>query len=209
VKVNVERDTTASSQRVDLANDSLVLRGVTSSTALEGLVTRVGRGTTSQLPLERPVAVDITANTGASRDSLSVLAPETVGGLGVDEAYNRESVQLQCTWLHEKLTIRVDNGGDVKVVLVDESLDSRVGAVLGQQLVGHVLGSLKQTMSAMQHQQKQFYPTMVAIHSRAWTVPWKTTAGLEPLPPLPQMWIPVRARPWKEFPRVKTSERLG
>lgn len=40
------------------------------------------------------------------------------------------------------LTIGVDNRGDVKVELVDESLDSRVAAVLGQELVGHVLGSL-------------------------------------------------------------------
>lgn len=40
------------------------------------------------------------------------------------------------------LTIRVDNGGDVEVELVDNSLDSGVAAVLGQELVGHVLGSL-------------------------------------------------------------------
>lgn len=40
------------------------------------------------------------------------------------------------------LTIRVDDGSDVKVKLVDGSPDSRVTAVLGQQLVGHVLSSL-------------------------------------------------------------------
>jgi len=32
----------------------------------------------------------------------------------------------------------VDDGGDVKVKLVDEGLDARVGAVLGQKLPGEV-----------------------------------------------------------------------
>jgi hypothetical protein len=41
-----------------------------------------------------------------------------------------------------RLTIGVDDGSDVEVELVDDSLDSRVGAILGQKLVGHVLGSL-------------------------------------------------------------------
>lgn len=41
-----------------------------------------------------------------------------------------------------RLTIGVDNGSDVEVELVDDSLDSSVGGVLGQKLVGHVLGSL-------------------------------------------------------------------
>jgi hypothetical protein len=33
---------------------------------------------------------------------------------------------------------------------------------------------------------------MLVIHSRAWTLPWKTTAGL-PLPDEPQKWMPVMA----------------
>ena len=41
-----------------------------------------------------------------------------------------------------ELTIGVDNRSDVEVVLVDEGLDGRVGGVLGQELVGHVLGGL-------------------------------------------------------------------
>lgn len=85
VEVNVESNALASSERVDLALDSLELRTVTSGLSLVGLVTRVSGGTTSELPLVRPVTVDVTANTGVSRDSLSVLAPETVGSLGVDE----------------------------------------------------------------------------------------------------------------------------
>lgn len=86
MEVNVERNSTTSSKRVDLADDGLELRAVTSGTALEGLVTRVGGGTTGEFPLVGPVAVDITADTRASGESLTVLAPETVGGLGVDEA---------------------------------------------------------------------------------------------------------------------------
>lgn len=154
MEVDVERDTTASSERVNLANDSLELRAVTSGTALEGLVTGVGGGTASQFPLVRPVAVDVTANAGASRDGLTVLAPETVGGLSVDEAYHYELVTIQTrSWV--MLTIRVDNGGDVKVVLVNNSLDSSVRSVLGQQLVGQVLGSLEQTMLVISQQSKQ------------------------------------------------------
>ena len=42
-----------------------------------------------------------------------------------------------------ELTIGVDNRSDVEVVFVDEGLDGRVGGVLGQELVGHVLGSLQ------------------------------------------------------------------
>lgn len=93
VEVNIEGDTATSSQRVDLALDSLELRAVTSSTALEGLVTRVGRGAASELPLVGPVTVDVTTNTRASGQSLTVLAPKTVGGLGVDEACDRISVK--------------------------------------------------------------------------------------------------------------------
>lgn len=85
MEVNVESDALASSKRVNLALDGLELRAVTSGLSLVGLVTWVGRSTTSKLPLVRPVAVDVTTNAGVSRDSLSVLAPETVGGLGVDE----------------------------------------------------------------------------------------------------------------------------
>jgi hypothetical protein len=86
VEVNVERNSTTSTERVNLALDSLELRAVTSGTALEGLVTRVGGGTAGEFPLVGPVAVDVAADTRASGEGLTVLAPETVGGLGVDEA---------------------------------------------------------------------------------------------------------------------------
>ncbi|KAI6758554.1 hypothetical protein HG530_010794 [Fusarium avenaceum] len=118
VEVNVEADTLASRQRVDLSLESLVLGTVACSESLVGLVTRVGGSTTGELPLVGPVAVDVSANARVSGNSLTVLAPETVGGLGG----------------RVRLTIGVDNGSDVEVELVDDSLDSSVGGVLGQKL---------------------------------------------------------------------------
>jgi hypothetical protein len=85
VEVNVESDTLASSQSVDLSLESLVLGTIACSASLEGLVTRVGGSTTGELPLVGPVAVDVSANARVSGNSLTVLAPETVGGLGVNE----------------------------------------------------------------------------------------------------------------------------
>lgn len=72
-----------------------------------------------------PVAVDVAADARGARVGLAVLAPETVAGLGVDEA------------------VRVDDGEDVELVLVDEGLDGGVGAVVGQEVVGLVLGDLE------------------------------------------------------------------
>lgn len=85
MEVNVEGDTLTSRQRVDLSLESLVLGAVACSESLVGLVTRVGGSTTGELPLIGPVAVDVSANARVSGNSLTVLAPETVGGLGVNE----------------------------------------------------------------------------------------------------------------------------
>lgn len=85
MEVDVESDTLASSQRVDLSLESLVLRTVACSESLVGLVTRVGGSTTGELPLVGPVTVDVSANARVSGNSLTVLTPETVGGLGVNE----------------------------------------------------------------------------------------------------------------------------
>jgi len=46
---------------------------------------------------------------------------------------------------------------------------------------------------------------MPVIHSRACTLPWKTTAGFLPLPDEPQMWMPVMGRPLREDPEVTTA----
>lgn len=50
---------------------------------------------------------------------------------------------------------------------------------------------------------------MVVIHSRACTVPCQTTPFCEPLPPLPQMWIPGMSRPSRDLPAEMTSALSG
>jgi hypothetical protein len=72
--------------------------------------------------VERPVAVDVPADTAGRGGRLTVLAPETVIGLGVGEA----------VWVY--------NGEDVEVVLVLESCGC---GVLGREkLVGCVFNNL-------------------------------------------------------------------
>lgn len=41
-----------------------------------------------------------------------------------------------------RLTVRVDDWEDIKVVLVDKSLDLRVGGIVGEQIVAQVLDGL-------------------------------------------------------------------
>lgn len=71
-----------------------------------------------------------------------------------------------------RLTIRVDNGQNVKVVLVKQSLDSGIILLVAiNELVGEVFDNLSQ-ISNMNHIDIKFGQcTMVVIHSRAWTVP--------------------------------------
>jgi len=64
---------------------------------------------------------------------LAVLAPQAVGGLGVDEA------------------VGVHKGDDVEVVLVEDGLDRRVGAVVHEQLVREVLDDLGRDPLASVH----------------------------------------------------------
>ena len=68
------------------------LRSVTLSSTLEVLCARVGGGTTGNSPLVGPVSVDVVTEAGAARGRLTVLAPETVVGLSVDEACHKTSV---------------------------------------------------------------------------------------------------------------------
>ena len=69
-----------------------------------------------------PVAVDIASNTCVTRDSLPIFAPETVSGLGVDEA------------------IWVDNGRNVEVELIDDRRHGRV-SVFGEKLPREIFRS--------------------------------------------------------------------
>ena len=54
------------------------------------------------------LTVDIATNTCVTTDGLSVLAPKTIGRLGIDK------------------TVRVHNGRDVEVELINKRLDARV-----------------------------------------------------------------------------------
>lgn len=88
---------------------------------LVGLRAGVCRCTSCSRPLVWPVTVDIPANARVAADGLTVLAPQAVRGLGVDES------------------IRVHNGSDVEVELVHHGGDGGVRPVLGQQRVRDVL----------------------------------------------------------------------
>lgn len=144
VEINVQTDTARRLQLQRESNEALVLRCVACGETYNSkrislshsmnievmhlltfvrLRARVRGSSTSGRPLVRPVTVDISTHAGAGADSLAILAPQAIGSLRVDEA------------------VRVDDREDVIVELVDDSLDSRVGAVFGEELVRNVLHS--------------------------------------------------------------------
>lgn len=86
VDVKVQSDALAVTEGVHLCHEPLVFRRVARSQSLVCLRARRGRCSASNFPLVGPVAVDVATNTAAGADGLAVLAPETVGCLGVDEA---------------------------------------------------------------------------------------------------------------------------
>lgn len=79
-----------------------------SALTLVGLRARICRCATSSRPLVRPITVDVTTDTRVTADSLAILAPQAVRGLGVDEA------------------VRVHDGRDVEVELVHHGLDGGI-----------------------------------------------------------------------------------
>lgn len=95
-----------------------------STLTLVGLRARVCRCTARSRPLVRPITVDITTDAGVTADGLTILAPQAVRGLGVDEA------------------VRVHDGRDIEVELVHHGLDGGIRRVLRQQRVRDVLGGL-------------------------------------------------------------------
>jgi hypothetical protein len=123
VRVNIKVQTNALRvlERQDLGSKAFVLRCISGCLALVGLRAWVSASTAGELPLVRPVAVDVSADAAVSADGLAVLAPETISCLGVDES----------VW--------VDNGHDIEVELVDDSLDVGIRGVLSEQLPGEVL----------------------------------------------------------------------
>lgn len=93
VPVDEELDLGGVAEPADEAVEPPVLGGVGGSLAAVGLGARVGGGAARVgVPAELPVAVDVAAVAGwvgcVGRGGLSVLSPEAVGGLGVDEAWS-------------------------------------------------------------------------------------------------------------------------
>lgn len=84
VPVDVPLDAGAG-EGLDVADEGLVLGGITGGDTAVGLGAGVGGGAAGDGPLVGPVAVHVGADAGAGRAALAVLAPETVVGLGVDE----------------------------------------------------------------------------------------------------------------------------
>lgn len=119
VDVEVEGDTFAGGDAVELRLEGLVLDGVTGRSALVVLGAGGGGGAGGLRPVGGPVAVDVAADAAGRRRRLPVLAPQAVRALRVCEA------------------VRVDNGEDVEVELVLERL---VGGDRGcEELVSCVL----------------------------------------------------------------------
>jgi hypothetical protein len=85
VPVDVPLDARAAAEGVDVGDEGPVLRGVTLGLAAVGLGARAG-GRAGADPLVGPVAVHVGADAALAGADLTVLAPETVIGLGVDEA---------------------------------------------------------------------------------------------------------------------------
>jgi hypothetical protein len=70
-----------------VVGQNLVLGGVAGSKAAVSLRAGVGRGAAGNVPLVRPVAVDVGADASRSSTGLTVLAPETSALVGEDETW--------------------------------------------------------------------------------------------------------------------------
>lgn len=88
VPVNVQLDARSISQSADKGIESSVLRSVARRLSLVCLTARVGAGSSwVAAPSELPVTIDITTDTSiAIWTILSVLAPESIDVLGMNEA---------------------------------------------------------------------------------------------------------------------------
>ena len=84
--VNVQLQTLRVLGLLQKGREGFGLGGVAGADAAEVLGAGVGRGTAGDIPLVRPVAVDIVAEAVAARGGLTVLAPHAVGRLRVLEA---------------------------------------------------------------------------------------------------------------------------
>jgi hypothetical protein len=161
VVVDEHLDSVGRSERVEVRRKHLRLWRVALGRSLEVLGTRVRRGASGHVPHERPVAVDVVAEAGAASGRLAVLAPQALRGLGVAEA------------------VRVDDGDDVEVVLVDQRLDGRVGGIVGQKVPSKVLGHHGRDPFAGVHGAVQDDGGLLALACRAPEVDASDVAALQ------------------------------
>jgi hypothetical protein len=119
VDVHVKLDTLSSANGVEVGFNGFGLDAVASGGAF--VVFGAGRsaGATGLGPVRWPVAVDVAANAAGRGCGLAILAPHSVGGLGVGE------------------TVRVDDGENVEIVFVLEAGSCGIGG--GEELVCCIL----------------------------------------------------------------------
>lgn len=142
--VDVELDALRGLDGGELVDEGCRLGGVACGGAAEVLGAGAGGGAAGDVPLVGPVAVDVVAETGAAAGGLPVLAPETVVGLGVEEAWwmlvsYSSGLGERC---RRELTIRVDDWEEVEVVLVDPALGLGIGRVVAHESLGDILHNL-------------------------------------------------------------------
>ncbi|CAG9983104.1 unnamed protein product [Clonostachys byssicola] len=134
VPVDEELDLGGVAEAADEAVEPLVLGGVGWCFAAVGLGARVcGGAARVGVPAELPVAVDVAAVAGwvgcVGGRGLSVLAPEAVGCLGVDEAWGDVSAIHLVTGGGGRLAVGVHEWEDPEVVFVQGGCDD--GIILG------------------------------------------------------------------------------
>lgn len=121
VEINVPRNTFDGRDLGGESSQSLALRCIACSLALVVFRRGGSRGTARNIPMRRPVAVDVGTYGRDTSAGLSVLPPEAGGALTVGEA------------------ISIDDGDDVEIEVVQEGLGG-AATVTRDQLVDDVLG---------------------------------------------------------------------
>jgi len=122
--------------------------------------------------------------------------------LSINETYEgNEVVRPQYAAAIKKRTIWVNDRKDVEIVIVNKALDLCRVAILCQETIGEVFVNLFEVKRYWQTHRWDTH-TIVAIHSRAWTVLCQMIAGLLPEPLEPKIFIPSMSRPCRDLPEL-------
>lgn len=168
VEVDEELDAVGLLDLLGELDEGADLGRVAGRDAAVGLGTGVVGGTAGEVPVVGPVAVAVGTDAGRAGARLAVLAPEAVGGLGVDEAWRGVS-KVEGPWDGQgELTVGVREGDDIVVVLVNETRDVGIALeVAVDQLPSEILNSLWAWLSTRSRMVKIWLLTGAAAHSRA------------------------------------------